>query len=57
MDETGGGVEAHCNGAASKDGFYYFYDVVKPGDPAPPLKATMIPEGPRSRSACPTTRP
>ncbi len=38
MDETGGGVEAHCNGAASKDGFYYFYDVVKPGDPAPSLK-------------------
>ena len=38
MDETGGGVEAHCFGAASTDGFYYFYDMVKPGDPAPPLK-------------------
>ena len=38
MDETGGGVEAHCNGAASQDGFYYFYDVVKPGAPAPALK-------------------
>ncbi len=38
MDETGGGVEAHCFGDASKDGFYYFYDMVKPGDPAPALK-------------------
>ena len=38
MDETGGGVEAHCFGDASKDGFYYFYDMVKPGDPAPSLK-------------------
>jgi hypothetical protein len=38
MDETGGGVEAHCFGDASKDGFYYFYDVVEPGAPAPPLK-------------------
>ena len=39
MDETGGGVEAWCNGAASQDGFYYFYDVVKPGAPAPKLRA------------------
>jgi hypothetical protein len=38
MDETGGGVEAHCNGSASTNGFYYFYDVVKPGAPAPALK-------------------
>ena len=38
MDETGGGCEAHCFGDASTDGFYYFYDMVKPGDPAPALK-------------------
>ena len=38
MDETGGGVEAHCFGSASTDGYYYFYDMVKPGDPAPALK-------------------
>jgi hypothetical protein len=38
MDETGGGVTANCFGDASKDGFYYFYDMVKPGDPAPALK-------------------
>jgi len=38
MDETGGGVEPHCFGDASQNGFYYFYDMVKPGDPAPPLK-------------------
>jgi hypothetical protein len=38
MDETGGGVEAHCFGDASLNGFYYFYDMVKPGDPAPQLR-------------------
>jgi hypothetical protein len=38
MDETGGGVTAECNGAATQHGFYYFYDVVKPGAPAPALK-------------------
>ena len=38
MDETGGGVTANCFGDASTDGFYYFYDMVKPGDPAPALK-------------------
>jgi len=38
MDETGGGSAAHCFGEASTDGFYYFYDMVKPGDPAPALK-------------------
>ena len=39
MDETGGGVTANCFGDASKDGFYYFYKLVKPGDPAPALKS------------------
>jgi hypothetical protein len=38
MDETGGGTQPWCEGEASTDGFYYFYDVVKPGDPAPPLR-------------------
>jgi hypothetical protein len=38
MDETGGGGTANCFGAASTDGFYYFYDLVDPGDPAPPLE-------------------
>jgi hypothetical protein len=33
MDETGGGVEPHCFGDASQNGFYYFYDMVEPGDP------------------------
>ena len=42
MDETGGGVTANCFGDQSKDGFYYFYDVVKPGDPAPALKGRYI---------------
>ena len=39
MDETGGGVTAECDGDASDDGFYYFYKMVKPGDPAPQLEA------------------
>jgi hypothetical protein len=39
MDETGGGVTAECDGAASDDGFYYFYEMVTPGSPAPPLRA------------------
>jgi hypothetical protein len=39
MDETGGGGTAECDGASTDDGFYYFYDVVKPGAPAPKLKA------------------
>jgi hypothetical protein len=39
MDETGGGVTANCFGDATVDGFYYFYDVVKPGKPAPRLEA------------------
>jgi hypothetical protein len=38
MDETGGGVTANCFGDATVDGFYYFYDLVRPGDPAPALK-------------------
>jgi hypothetical protein len=37
MDETGGGVTSECFGAASQDGFYYFYELVEPGQPASPL--------------------
>ena len=39
MDEVGGGVEARCFGPHSKDGYYYFYDVVEPGSPEPPLRS------------------
>ena len=52
MDETGGGGTAECNGAASKDGFYYFYDNVKPGDPAPPLKGRYTIPRPQSPEIC-----
>jgi len=37
MDETGGGGTAECDGAASTDGFYYYYEMIDPGDPAPDL--------------------
>ncbi len=41
MDETGGGVEARCFGSrpGSQDGYYYFYNVVRPGSPEPPLRS------------------
>jgi hypothetical protein len=52
MDETGGGGTAECDGAASDDGFYYFYDVVKPGDPAPPLKGRFTIPRPQSPEIC-----
>jgi len=39
MDETGGGVTAECDGDATQDGFYYFYKMVTPGSPAPPLES------------------
>jgi hypothetical protein len=39
MDEVGGGSEARCFGPYSTDGYYYFYDVVRPGSPEPPLRS------------------
>ena len=41
MDEVGGGGEARCFGSppGSQDGYYYFYNVVKPGSPEPPLRS------------------
>jgi len=44
MDETGGGGEARCFGSrpGSGDGYYYFYNVVKPGSPEPPLRSRYI---------------
>ena len=52
MDETGGGVEAQCNGAASQDGFYYFYDVVEPGAPAPGLRGRFTIPRAQSSEIC-----
>ena len=49
MDETGGGGSSECDGPPEPDGdtehgFYYFYEMVEPGDPAPPLESRfMIP--------------
>jgi hypothetical protein len=36
-DETGGGGRAECDGAATDDGFYYFYKLVRPGAAEPGL--------------------
>lgn len=52
MDETGGGGTAECDGAASTDGFYYFYRMVKPGDPAPPLRARYTIPRPQTPEIC-----
>lgn len=52
MDETGGGVTAECDGAASQHGFYYFYDVVDPGAPAPPLKGRYTIPRPQTPEIC-----
>jgi hypothetical protein len=44
MDETGGGGTANCFGEDSTDGYYYFYELVEPGDDPPPLLGRyMIP--------------
>jgi hypothetical protein len=48
MDEVGGSVEPECDGPGTKDGFYYFYKLVRPGDPAPKLQARYT--IPRSQS-------
>jgi hypothetical protein len=52
MDETGGGVEARCFGDASTDGYYYFYRVVEPGSPEPPLKARYTIPRPQGTQEC-----
>jgi hypothetical protein len=52
MDETGGGVTAECNGAATQHGFYYFYDMVEPGDPAPPLRGRFTIPRPQTPQIC-----
>jgi len=36
-DETGGGGTAECDGPATDDGFYYFYELVEPGAAEPGL--------------------
>jgi hypothetical protein len=52
MDETGGGGTANCFGDATVNGFYYFYDVVKPGDPAPRLRARYSIPRPQGSEVC-----
>jgi hypothetical protein len=52
MDETGGGGTANCFGPATTNGFYYFYDVVKPGAPAPTLRARYSIPRPQGAEVC-----
>jgi hypothetical protein len=52
MDETGGGGTANCFGDATTDGFYYFYDLVEPGDPAPALEARYSIPRPQGQEVC-----
>ncbi len=52
MDESGGGGTAECDGDVSNDGFYYYYDLVNPGDPAPPVKGRYIIPRPQGEEIC-----
>jgi hypothetical protein len=60
MDETGGGGTAECDGSApegtppgaSTDGFYYFYEMVEPGAPAPPLQSRYSIPRPQGAEIC-----
>jgi hypothetical protein len=52
MDETGGGGTANCFGDDTVDGFYYFYDLVKPGKPAPKLRARYSIPRPQGTEVC-----
>ena len=58
MDETGGGGTPECDGSAeekggqSESGFYYFYKLVKPGDPAPPLLSRFMIPRPQGTQIC-----
>lgn len=58
MDETGGGVTAECDGpppekgGASEHGFYYFYPMVRPGAPAPPLQSRYMIPRPQDSEIC-----
>jgi hypothetical protein len=52
MDETGGGVTAECEGVKTRDGFYYFYKLVEPGDPAPALESRYTIPRPQGSEIC-----
>ncbi len=58
MDETGGGGTAECDGpppekgGASEHGFYYFYPMVRPGAPAPPLLSRFMIPRPQASQVC-----
>jgi hypothetical protein len=57
-DETGGGGTAECDGSAeerggqSENGFYYFYPMVEPGDPTPPLLSRYMIPRPQGSEIC-----
>lgn len=57
-DETGGGGTSECDGSAEEDGgesengFYYFYPMVQPGAPAPPLLSRYMIPRPQGSEIC-----
>ncbi len=52
VDESGGGVEARCDGPDTVRGFTYFYPLVEPGDPAPALAGRYTIPRPQSAEIC-----
>ncbi len=59
-DETGGGGTAECDGSApegtppgaSSDGFYYFYEMVEPGEAIGPLLSRYMIPRPQGAEIC-----
>ncbi len=57
-DETGGGGTPECDvsaeeyGGQSENGFYYFYPLVEPGEPAPPLLSRYMIPRPQGTQIC-----
>ncbi|HEX2419602.1 MAG TPA: hypothetical protein VHJ83_16000 [Micromonosporaceae bacterium] len=58
VDETGGGGSPECDGSAeeaggqSENGFYYFYPMVRPGEPAPSLVSRYMIPRPQGNQIC-----
>ena len=51
-DESSGGLGTECHGPDAPNGIYYFYPLVKPGDPAPSARGRYTLPRAQSDEAC-----
>lgn len=51
-DESSGGLGMECHGPASPNGIYYFYPLVRPGDPAPAARGRYTIPRPQTPEVC-----